>query len=530
MTPYLLQHYLALQAALTPQATAVEDADKALSYMQLDLGSRKLAAMLVADGLARQAQVGVYLDKSADALLAFFAVLRAQACYVPLDAAHTPAHRVADILELGEVRCLITSTARWQAASASWSDAQQEMFSHVRLVFIDELVFDDASASADPAPDERSIDLDLAYILFTSGSTGRPKGVTISHRNATTFVNWSLSYFNPPPGKRFACHASLNFDLTVFDIYVAIASGGTVVMVPGNVAANPRAMAQWIGESRIDCWYSVPSAWIAVLNHARLDDEALRRCLARLEWVLFAGEVFPPTYLRRLMATAPAARFVNLYGPTETNVCTYFHVPDAAAVGERPVPIGRPCGNTDVVVLTADMREAAVGEEGELMVSGSGVTAGYFRNEAASSAAFMASPLSHHRGRLLYRTGDRVRLNAEGQLDYLGRNDLMVKIAGFRVELQEVEGVLHGFALVRRAVALAYRCERRGNLRLGALIESHEAGGAALSVLALKEFVSKTLPAYMVPEAIFPVGSIPLNPNGKTDRLRAAELLEQLLT
>jgi non-ribosomal peptide synthetase component F len=242
----------------------------------------------------------------------------------------------------------------------------------------------------------------------------------ISHRNALTFVNWGVDYFNPASEDVFANHAPLNFDLSVFDIYVSVAAGACTCLVPSTIASNPRALALWIADNRITFWYSVPQVWVTLMNYADLKADAL----PLLKHILFAGEVFQPEYLKKLMTQLPHAAYFNLYGPTETNVCTVYRVPDAGFAGDRPVPIGNACANTEIVVLNDRAEPVAIGEEGELFVRGSGVTPGYYKDSERTRAAFRKSPLDRHHGDMLYGTGDIVLRCDMENFTYVCRKDL----------------------------------------------------------------------------------------------------------
>jgi acyl-coenzyme A synthetase/AMP-(fatty) acid ligase len=291
-----------------------------------------------------------------------------------------------------------------------------------------------------------------------------------------------------------------------------VAAGACACLVPSTIASNPRALARWIADNRITFWYSVPQVWVTLMNYADLEADAL----PHLKHILFAGEVFQPAYLKKLMILLPHAAYFNLYGPTETNVCTVYRVPDAGFAGDRPVPIGNACANTEIVVLNDRAEPVAIGEEGELFVRGSGVTPGYYKDTERIRAAFRQSPLGRHHGDMLYGTGDIVLRCDMENFTYVCRKDLMVKCSGFRIELPEVEQALARYDGIEEAVVVSHGDEFLGTARLHAFFTTTH--GTDVSILRLKKHMLGILPRYMVPDFIERVTEIPRNANGKTDR------------
>ncbi|MFL6114257.1 MAG: AMP-binding protein, partial [Catenulispora sp.] len=357
---------------------------------------------------------------------------------------------------------------------------------------------DPATAPAVGAPAPRAVPApdpdDLAYILFTSGSTGTPKGVCISHRNALAFVDWAVAELAAGPADRFANHAALSFDLSVLDIYAAFEVGAAVCPIPAEFAYAAERLVELLHAERISVWYSVPSVLIHMEREGGLLD---RPAPAALRAVLFAGEPFPIGHVRGLAAWTDA-RLLNLYGPTETNVCTFHEVGPADLARDVPAPIGRACSGDRVWARAADGTPAEPGQEGELLVSGPTVFPRYWGGPPT------ADP---------YATGDRVRVRPDGSFDYLGRADGMVKVRGHRIELSEVTAALHAHAGVAEA-AVAAHGEGLDRYLAAYVVR---AAGAALGPVALRRHLAGRLPPHMIPDEVRFVDRLPRNARGKLD-------------
>ena len=334
----------------------------------------------------------------------------------------------------------------------------------------------------------------------------------ISHLNSLTFVNWAHDEYQIVQQDRVSSHAPFHFDLSILDLFCTLKAGGTICLVPGDVAAFPVRLAQWISERGITVWYSVPSALIQLVEHGQLE----RRDYGRLRWVLFAGEVFPCKYLRRLVQQIPQARYSNLYGPTETNVCTYYHVQSSDVAPDRtePVPIGKACANTEVFALDEQGRVVAPGQEGELYVRCSTVMKGYWGRPDATAKTVLPNPLNSAYADVMYRTGDIVKLMPSGDYQYVGRRDKMVKSRGYRIELGEIETALYAHPGVKEAAVVAVPDERIG-ARLMAYVVP---GDSALTSSELMKFCSERVLRYMVPERIEMCSQLPKTSTGKIDK------------
>lgn len=320
--------------------------------------TNQLARALQAAGVRRGDRVGIYLHKSLASVVSVFGIMKAGAVYVPLDPG-APPQRLAYITRNCDIRVLLTSAGKLaelprflEAGSPLETVLLADKLPHdrtllpeaLRLVDWQEVEARDASSLA-----SGSTEADLAYILYTSGSTGMPKGVMISHRTILTFVNWCADTFGVTAYDRITSHAPLHFDLSTFDLYVTLKAGGTVVLVPEKLSVFPVQLVRLLQEERITITYLVPSILSLMVNYGNLE----RYDLSSLRTILFAGEVFPVKYLRQLVQAVPHADYYNLYGPTETNVCTYYKVrpDDLAPERDQPVPIGIACENMEVFAV-----------------------------------------------------------------------------------------------------------------------------------------------------------------------------------
>jgi amino acid adenylation domain-containing protein len=524
---FLLWQYLTESARCHPERTAVEAREGSLSYGELDELSNRVAAVLAAAGIGRGARVGMLMPKQHRSVAVMLGVLKTGAAYVPVDP-HAPALRGAYILGDCGVRALVTT----RAMLAQLGQHAEDLATLETVVLVDGEPEGEAATGAwkvlgwravenaeplAPRPDV-AIENDPAYLLYTSGSTGNPKGVILTHRNALAFVEWGAEAFGVRPDDRLSNHAPLHFDLSVFDIYVALRCGACVVMVPDRLTPFPMELARWIEQKRISVWYSVPSALTRLLLHGKME----RFAYEQLRTVLFAGEVFPVKYLHGVMERMPHAGFFNLYGPTETNVCTYYQVPRPLPADVSEIPVGRACENTEVFALTDDGRTAGPGGTGELLVRGPTVMPGYWGLPEKSRAVLLADPRQQAYEERVYRTGDLVRLDAAGDYWFIGRKDHMVKSRGYRIELGEIEQALFAHERVREAAVIAIPDEEIG-ARLLAFVAPQ--AGTKLAEAELQSWLASRVPRYMVPESILVQTELPQTSTGKTDRQALARSL-----
>jgi L-proline---[L-prolyl-carrier protein] ligase len=518
---YLLQRLLTEAAAREPQRPAVASDGCLLTYQELDRLSNKVARALLRRGVAPGDRVGILAPKSAAAVLGIYGALKAGACYVPLDP-KAPARRLSHIVRDSGAAVIVADEARAPQA-ATVADAVPRPPSVLVVSAPGRAEREDAVAeeSAEPLPEERAIETDLAYILYTSGSTGTPKGVMISHRNSLTFVDWAAAAAGLGEQDRVCSPAPLHFDLSVFDIFATCRAAACLTVLPEGAATFPVSIARWLEAERISVWYSVPSVLTLLACYGSLQQFDL----SDLRMVIFAGEVFPPKHLARLIAELPHPRYLNWYGPTETNVCTAYEVP-AGWADAQPVPIGKACANTEVFAVTSEGRRVSQpGEEGELHVRGPSLMCGYWRQPAKTSEALVQNPFRADYDELVYRTGDLVALEAAGNYAYVGRRDSMVKVRGYRVELGEVEATLYRHPAIREAAVLPVPDELLGS-RLRAVVTAD--GGSNLTRENVLDHCRRWLPSYMVPDIVEFREEMPRTSTGKVDRAGLAQEQNEL--
>jgi amino acid adenylation domain-containing protein len=532
---YLLQRLLTEAAARQPQRPAVASDGCLLTYRELDRLSNKVARALLRLGVAPGDRVGILAPKSAAAALGVYGALKAGACYVPLDP-KAPAGRLGHIVRDSGAAVIVADEARAsQAATLAGAvprapavvvsapgRPEHEEAAGVPAQGAAPVPWTAvAGESGEPLAEERVIETDLAYILYTSGSTGTPKGVMISHRNSLTFVDWAAAAAGLGEQDRVCSPAPLHFDLSVFDIFATCRAAACLTVLPEAAATFPVSIARWLEAERISVWYSVPSVLTLLACYGRLQQFDL----PDLRVVIFAGEVFPPKHLARLIAALPHPRYLNWYGPTETNVCTAFEVP-AGWADARPVPIGKACANTEVFAVTSEGRRMSrPGEVGELYVRGPSLMRGYWGQPAKTSEALVRNPFRVEYDQLVYRTGDLVTLEPAGNYAYLGRRDGMVKVRGYRVELGEVEATLYQHPAIREAAVLPVPDDLLGS-RLRAVVTADDASN--LTRENVLDHCRRWLPGYMVPDIIEFRPALPRTSTGKVDRVGLAQEQDEL--
>ncbi|MEW5925951.1 MAG: non-ribosomal peptide synthase/polyketide synthase [Gemmatimonadota bacterium] len=497
-----LHELFSAQAARTPGAAAVSLGDETLTYAELERRANRLAHHLRRRGVGPEARVGVCAERSSELIVALLAVLKAGGAYVPIDPAY-PAERIAYLLEdSGCAAVLVQEHLRGLLGAAP----------------ADVLVLEDALADAgggDAAPEVEVDPRNAAYVIYTSGSTGRPKGVVVTHGNVARLFDATQAWFGFGSQDVWTLFHSYAFDFSVWEIWGALLHGGRLVVVPWETSRDPEAFHRLLASERVTVLNQTPSAFRQL---AAVEEERGASAELALRVVVFGGEALEPGSLRGWMRRHGENRplLVNMYGITETTVhVTYRPVRWAdVEAGERS-PVGEAIPDLSVRVLDRWGSPVPTGVPGELYVGGAGVSRGYLGRPELTAERFVPDPFGGESGARLYRSGDRARWLAEGELEYLGRTDAQVKIRGFRIEPGEIEAVLCGHPGVREAV-VTVREDAPGQKRLvGYVAPEH---GADLTGEELREHLSARLPEHMVPAAFVVLERLPLNANGKTDR------------
>ncbi len=498
-----LNKYLSEAAARWPDQAALKEGTTTLTWSEVDHTSARVASTLIRRGVRPGDRVAVWAPKSARIIACIHGVLKAGCVCVPVDPA-SPVARTQAVLQDCAPTVVVGSAETLASLPAG---------SPVRLSVDDDaegaLSWAEVTAADAPANTPEVRLSDLAYLLYTSGSTGQPKGVMLSHENVSAFATWAALEFRLGLGDRVASIAPLHFDLSTFDLYSTAYSGATLCIPPALHLSFPVRLTQWLAAERISVMYTVPSLLGMLAERGQLQS----RKLDELRVLLFAGEVCPPRLLATLLDLLPQVEFANLYGPTETNVCTFERIDREHWDRVSPIRIGIPCDGTKVLLIDdAGTRLNGNGVAGELLVSGPTVAVGYWDDVAKSDARFI-----HRDGSRWCRTGDYAEFDQSGHLVFHGRRDHMVKIRGNRVELGEVESALLAHPGVAEAAAVAV-----GEV----LIAFARPAGDAPSSDELREHCAGRLPRYMVPAEVNVVQTMPHGSTGKIDRLALERMVK----
>jgi amino acid adenylation domain-containing protein len=486
------------QAERTPDAPAILGPGPALSYRELDERANRLAHHLASLGVAHETLVGVSMERSPELFVAVLAILKAGACYVPLDPGY-PAARLTAMLEDTAVSLLL-SKERWLDVLPPHK---------AQVLCLDR---DWPAIAARPASRPASLAgaASLAYVVFTSGSTGRPKGVMVEQRQLLNRFAWMWREYPFAPGDVSACKTALNFVDSLWELLGPLLHGVPSLLVAQPLLLEPRAFVALLAEYRVTRMMLVPSLMRMMLDAH--DDLAARLPLLR-DWCI-GGEPLTVELARRFARAMPGRLLLNLYGLSEAFDACYF---DAGQLTDADtlVPIGRPLSNVQAYVLDSHRQPVPVGVIGELYVGGAGLARGYLGQPAMSAEKFLPNPFRDVPGSRIYRTGDLARLRPDGLIDYLGRSDHQVKIRGFRIEPDEVASVLRSHPDIAQAVVVA-RPDDTGELALAAYFVARDSTPA---IAPLQGWLRERLPDYMVPASYTPLAALPMTPSGKVDRL-----------
>src|SRR6266571_7691349 len=487
----LLHEFFEAQVDARPEAIAIIVEGRRITYAEIEQRANRLARYLYNHGVGRGSLVAILLSRSLDAYVAILGTLKAGAAYVPLDPEY-PADRISYILRDSHAETLLTT--------ATLASHHREFHGSLIRVDVDADAISSEIPARLPAGEVKVGSDNLCYVIYTSGSTGRPKGVLVGHRSVCNLVEAEAEIFHVTPEDRVCQIASLSFDLSLEEIWLAFQAGASLVPASREVSHGGPDLSKFLVENQVTVLSCVPTLL------SMLEEE-----IPTLHLVILGGEVCPENLVTRW--ARPGRRIVNTYGPTETTVtATYSDLKPG-----KPITIGRPLPGYHIRILNESLQPVPEGVTGEICIGGIGVARGYVGRPQETMARFIQDPYAQ-KGEVktrLYRTGDLGRFDAEGNLEFLGRSDSQVKLRGFRIELAEVESVLMEEASVLSAACSVHE-EIPGLKQLIGYVVPRD--WASIDPDRLRLHLHDRLPAYMVPALIEPVTALPGLPSGKLDR------------
>ena len=481
------------RAFLQPSAPAVITPAVTLTYGDLESRSDVIAAHIQRQGIKGNHLVAIVMDRGWEQVVAVLGVLRAGAAYLPVDPS-SPKMRLNHLLEEGGVELVLTQS--WLETSIAWPE-------QVRTIAVDQ---QGQRLDGEKRPTVAVGSEDLAYVIYTSGSTGRPKGVMIDHRGALNTILDVNRRFSVGAQDRCLAISSLSFDLSVYDIFGPLAAGGSILMPRPSEVPDPSHWLEFCIQHRVTIWNSVPALANLVVEESVGWPEG---SLSTLRLALLSGDWIPLTLPDRLKALAPNVQTISLGGATEVSIWSIFKHVQTILPQWSSIPYGRALTNQRFHVLNEMMEPSPVWVPGYLYIGGAGLAIGYWHDAARTSMAFVPHPIT---GERLYRTGDLGRWLPDGEIEFLGRRDSQVKIRGYRIELGEIEAKLLEHPSVKQAAVSAIG-DRHGTKKLAAYVVMYDA-----VEIDFHQFLSDSLPAYMIPAHFVSLPSLPLTPNGKIDR------------
>lgn len=496
-----VMEYLNNTAELYAEKVAFEDDNRKLTFKELQTEAKAIATVIAKKNIFKK-PIAIFMDKCVECVVAFMGVAYSGNFYSPLDS-KMPVARIEKILETLVPEILITDKKHFKLAKSFFDKSNILLYEEIRENVIDKNLL--------KLIDDKIIDTDILYVLFTSGSTGIPKGVTISHKSLIAYIEWGSKEFKISNKEIIGNQTPFYFSMSIFDIYQTIKNGCTMIIIPKLFFSYPIKLLEFINIKNINLIYWVPTALCLVANLKALG----KRNITCLKKILFAGESMPTKQLNMWIDVLPEAMFANLYGPTEaTDICCFYRV-DRKLDNKEIIPIGKACDNCRVLILDYFNKEVSNNSQGELCVIGAILAAGYYNNLNKTNEVFIQNPLNTAYPEKIYRTGDLVKYNEHGELIYISRKDFQIKHMGHRIELGEIETVtssLNGIDLncclyddKKNKIVLFY---------VGSLQEDD-----------ITNLLKECLPDYMLPNKKIKLQAMPINLNGKIDRVKLKELL-----
>ena len=497
----IITDYLDETAKKYPNKIAFSDEHREITFGELREEALTIATIIIKKRIYKQ-PIAVFLDKSVECIVAFMGILYSGNFYTPLDT-QMPSIRLKKIIETLKPVFIVTDDKhKYEVVNFA---------SSTNVIDIKDISCLNINKSKVGHVINQIVDTDLAYVLFTSGSTGVPKGVVISHKSVIAYTEWVSDAFDINEKTVIGNQTPFYFSMSVLDIFQTLRNASTLYIIPKILFSFPIKLLEYIGEKNINFIYWVPSALCQVANLRALG----KRDISCLKQILFAGEVMPAKQLNLWRRNLPETIFANLFGPTEvTDICTYY-ILNREIMDDEPVPIGTVCKNSSILILDENNKEVCYGGQGELCVRGSILAYGYYNNKQKTDEVFVQNPINALYPEFIYRTGDLVHFNDLGEIIYDGRKDFQIKHMGNRIELGEIETAAYSIAQILQCCCLYDTKKCKIVLFYSGNIDEQD---------VLLELQSK-IPSYMVPNRIIRKKSLPLNLNGKIDRIQLKELI-----
>ena len=486
-----------------PNKIAIIDEKNSINFIDLQQEAKNITSYLQSKNVSKNLPIGVFLPKSIEAIKSFLGVLYNANFYVPLDTKN-PFSRIEAVVKNIDLKYVITDL--------NSAKLLKDLSSQVELILLDNINITEKVAF-DFKNYNLSIDMDPIYILNTSGSTGTPKGVTLPHKAMIDYIDWVIKEYEFDEDLILGNQSPLHFDISASDLYITLATGSTLVLIPESLFMFPPKLLDYLEEKQVNFIYWVPSILTTI---SKLD--LLKNRNLDIKTVFYGGELMPTKHLMYWKKYLNDTIYSNFFGPTETTVICTHYILDRDFTDDEPLPIGFACKNTDILVL--DDEDNLVTQQdkiGELCVRGSSLALGYYNDPEKTALAFVQNPLNKAYPEKIYRTGDIVYYNERNELIYKGRKDFQIKHMGYRIELGEIETAILAINGVDNACVL-YDSENKN------IVLIYESSVKATQREILLALHSK-LPKYMLPTKFILLDDMPLNINGKIDRSKLKDYL-----
>ena len=497
--------YLEKTAKQFPDKEALTDASQTITFREWKHMALCIAKTIRERSNTRQIPILVYLPKSVMTLVSFAGILYSRNYYTPTDV-RFPFDKVNSIIKCLLPELIITDDVNGKKLIDNGIDEN-------KIIYIENINFDDRLVDSELWLQD-AIDTDLAYVFFTSGSTGIPKGVSITHRSIIDYIDWAAEEFTVTSDTRIANQAPFYFDNSILDIYLCMSQGASLYIIPEKHFSFTVKLLTYLKENDINFIFWVPSALIGVANSGLLE----RIDCSCVKKVLFCGEVMPNRHLNYWRKALPDALYANLYGPTEiTDVCTYYVI-DRQFTDDEPLPIGKACRNTEIIILDDQNKPVANQNQiGELCVRGTCLSVGYYNNPEKTAEAFVQNPLNCHYPEKIYRTGDLAHYNEYGEIMFDGRKDFQIKHMGYRIELGEIETAILSMEEIENACCV-YDEIKNEIVAFCNILDNR------IQEVEIKKRLMTILPKYMIPARYVLLEKFPYNDNGKINRKELKQL------